>query len=173
MLRRTFLGTLAALPIVGVPFRAIGLAVSFETCRFTIRWESEPDAPDIVIALYSDESVRCWLGDTELSTVPGHSAGATGRSRRFTGYHGSWGVELALRGVARDRIDIAWYMLWRAVSEVDGDGVAACPTFSTQRIRPRQTETTDYDPHFGLAQPPLPKDYGIGYWIDLDDSGSE
>ena len=136
MLRRTFLGTLAAIPIIGLPLRAIGRSVAFETSRFTIRWEGEHDAPDIVIVLYSDESERCWLGETELSTASGHSAGETHRRRHFTGYHGSWGCELAFRRRADDAIDIEWYMLWRAVDGVDGDGVAKCPTFATQRIRP-------------------------------------
>lgn len=147
MLRRTFLGTLAALPIVGVPFRAIGLAVSFETCRFTIRWESEPDAPDIVIALYSDESVRCWLGATAFGQAVIMPALQKQQKRwSFSGSDGEWNVYLTCRCQDAYTIDVERITLWNG---------------------------GDYDPHFGLAQQPLPKDYGIGYWIDLDDSGSE
>ena len=66
MLRRTFLGTLAAMPIIGLPLRAIGRAVPYETSRLIVQWQDQ-DAPEVTLVTYSDESVRCWLGTTELT----------------------------------------------------------------------------------------------------------
>lgn len=140
MLRRTFLGTLAAIPIIGLPLRAIGRAVPYETSRLTIQWQDQ-DAPEVTLAMYSDESVRCWLGTKELTQPVRILPIQKCQQWSFVGSDGEWSVDLLCRRQDADTIDLERIMMWKGVG---------------------------FDPHFGLDQHPLSKDYGIGYWIDLN-----
>lgn len=143
MLRRTFLGTLAAVPLVGLPLRAIGRALPYETSSFTIRFGGEDDAPDIVIALYSDESVRCWLGTKELTQPVMFLPIQKRQQWSFVGSDGEWSVDLQLRRQDFETIDLDRIVMWMGV------GV---------------------DPRAGLEHDPVAKDYGIGCWGDFNET---